>query len=166
MIAYTDTCFWNHVKEIFDSLSIDLRIPLFEIKCGMTKAVEEEIIFHRLDSFVPINQMFKIPVSEQEINDFLRKYPSLSEFDYPDQTLIVVGRRDNAIILTDDGELFIQCQALNIYVLLLPQFLLFLVNKSIFKKTEVYRCIRFWEENGRYKARDLKKWSKILAEIT
>lgn len=165
MIAYTDTCFWNHVKEIKDYLSIDLRIQISEIKWGTTNAVEEELIHHKLDSFVPKDQMFKIPVSESEITYFEKKYPSLNEFDYADQTLIVVGKRDNAIILTDDGDLFIQCQALNISVLLLPQFLLFLVRKSILKKNEAHRCIRFWEENGRYKARDLKKWSRILAEI-
>ena len=165
MIAYTDTCFWSHTKEIYDSLSLDIRLLLSEFKWGMTNAVEQEIIYHKLDKFLPNDQMLKIPITESEIDHFIGKYPSLSEFDLADQTLIVVGKRDEGIILTDDGDLFVQCQIFNIKALLLPQFLLFLVQNGNLKKTEVYRCIRFWEQKHRYKVRDLKKWSKILSEI-
>lgn len=154
-----------HLKELYESLKLDLR-PLFsDFRWGITAEIEKELEHYQLGSFFSWRQGYQVPVSEQEIDHFQQMFPTIKEYDLADQTLLIVGKRDHAIILTDDGGLYLECQAMGIRTLLLAQFLLALARDGALEKSEVYRALRFWESVGRYPKREIKKWYKILAEI-
>jgi hypothetical protein len=165
VLLLIDTCFWNHSKEVQEAGIWDLRDLLPKFRWGYTNAVLEEIQHHKLDSFVPVGRAMLIPANADEIDSLKRFDPVLSEFDLADQSLLVAGRREQGLVLTDDGPLELECIALGIATFRLPGFMLKLIQDDLLKKTVFNRCLRLWEEAGRYRKIDMKKWYAALQSI-
>jgi len=165
MFLLTDTCFWTHLKELSDNVDIDLRPVLNKFRWGFTDEVQTELSHQKLFPFVPVDQAFIVPIVEDELLFFKKKAPLIEEFDLADQTLIVSAERDNSIVLTDDGELFMQLLAMNLEAFSLPLFCLAMVKWDIIEKRVVSRALRYWEEKGRYVIKDIKKGKIILQQI-
>lgn len=165
MLFLTDTCFWSHVKELYDDETIDLRPTLNLFRWGITEAVKSEINRRQLGHFIPFDKATLITLSEEELNVTRKQVQTLSEFDLADQTLIVAGLRDKSVVLTDDGELYMECIVLNIDTMLLPQFCLSLVKNGAMDKTIIFKALRFWESTGKYSKKFIKKWKETLREI-
>ena len=141
-IFLVDTCFLSHVRELYIELKYDLRPIINIFRWGFTDEVRFELEHRGMItqgvSFICSKDAFRIPVREEEIGKARAKYPTISHFDLADQTLIIAGLRDNCVILTDDGELFLECLALGIQVLRLPHFFLFLVKNYFIDKYKVF----------------------------
>jgi hypothetical protein len=165
VLLLIDTCFWNHSKEVHEAGIWDFREMLPRFRWGYTSAVLEEIKHHKLDSFVPVGRAMLIPATADEIDSLKRFDPVLSEFDFADQSLLVAGRREQGLVLTDDGPLELECIALDIATFRLPGFMLKLVQDGLLIKTIFNRCLRLWEETGRYRKGDMKKWHAALQRI-
>ncbi len=165
MFLLTDTCFWTHLKDLSENVDIDLKPILNKFRWGFTEEVQTELSRQKLFPFVPVDQAFIVPINEQELSRLRKKAPLIEEFDLADQTLIVSAERDNSIVLTDDGELFMQLLALNMKTLSLPLFCLALVKWDFIEKRVVSRALRYWEDTGRYASKDIKKWKTILQQI-
>ena len=165
MIFLTDTCFWTHLFDLSSYGKIDLREYLEHFKWGLTEEVLNEIILEKIESFFPKSDSFIIPLNEKERINFLSKYPFLSEFDIADQTLAAAAHRDKLTILTDDGSLFMESQAMGISTLKLPHFCLLLTQKGLMKKNVMYRIMKYWKTINRYSKQDLKKWDSTLHDI-
>ncbi len=165
MMLITDTCFWMHVREIHEGLGFDLRPVLNKVRWGLTAEVKEEIKERRAVDFIPEGQGFLIPVSNDELEGFSRRSPTIKEFDLADQTLIVVATRDRGIVLTDDGGLYIECQGLGIDVLMLPQLCVSLARSGQLDKNDVYKMLRFWEQKGRFPKQFIKELKVDLQAI-
>ena len=165
VLLLIDTCFWNHCKEVQEAGIWDLRDLLPRFRWGYTSAVLEEIKHYGLDGFVPIDRAMLIPATADEIDSLKRFDPVLSEFDLADQSLLVAGRREKGLVLTDDGPLELECMALDVATFRLPAFMLKLIQDGFLDKTILSRCLRSWEQTGRYRKVDLKKWHAALQAI-
>jgi hypothetical protein len=165
MMLITDTCFWMHLREIHEGLGVDLRLVLNKVRWGLTDEVKEEIKERRAADFIPEGQGFLIPVSDDEMEAFCKRSPTIKQFDLADQTLIVVATRDHGIVLTDDGGLYIECQGLGIDVLMLPQLCINLARNGQLDKNDVYKMLRFWEQKGRFPKKFIKELKSELQAI-
>jgi hypothetical protein len=165
MMLITDTCFWMHLRELHEGLSVDLRPVLNRVRWGITADVKEEIKERRAADFIPEGQGFLIPVSDDEMKAISKRSPTITQLDLADQTLIVVATRDHGIVLTDDGGLYIECQGLGIDVLMLPQLCINLARSGQLDKNEVYKMLRFWEQKGRFPKKFIKELKSELQAI-
>ncbi len=161
----TDTCFWLHSFELFTNKIIDIRPIFTDFNWGITSEVRKELINFENEGFLNFDNIDIIPVSNDEILRFQKKYPTISHFDIADQTLIVVALREPCVILTDDGGLLMESQALQIKALFLPQFLLNLVKYGNVPKNTYYKCLRYWEKTDSYPKKQLKIWKAKLQII-
>ncbi|MEX2717242.1 MAG: hypothetical protein Q6353_004975 [Candidatus Sigynarchaeum springense] len=165
ILLLIDTCFWNHCKEVQEAGIWDARDLLPKFRWGYTSAILEEIKHHKLDDFVPVDRAMLVPANADEIDTLKRFDPVISEFDLADQSLLVAGRRERGLVLTDDGPLELECMALDIATFRLPTFMLKLIQDGLLNKTIFNRCWRLWDEARRYRKVDLKKWHAALQLI-
>ncbi|NMC04667.1 MAG: hypothetical protein GYA24_05615 [Candidatus Lokiarchaeota archaeon] len=165
MMFITDTCFWMHVRELFTELGIDLRPLLCKVRWGVTEQVKKEIEARRATSFFPETEGFLIPVSDDELDAFQKRTPTISQFDEADQTLILVAVRDHGIVLTDDGAVYIECQCMGVDVMMLPQLCIGLAKDGQLDKNDVYKMLRSWDENGRFAKKFIKELKADLQTI-
>jgi hypothetical protein len=153
------------VKELAVENVTDLRPQLYLFRIGMTEEVWKEIVHFQLAEFTSKEELYIAPISSLEIEQALTKFPTLQIFDLADQTLIMAAIRDQGVILTDDGDLFLEAQAMGIQVLRLPMFCLELARNTDFPKRTVHQCLKYWEEHGSYEKRAIKRWKIELRAI-
>ena len=164
MLILSDTCFWTHSIRIFQEKILDVRPILLNFDLYTTDRVLEEVYNYKLENFVPLNETTIIPIFDEDFGE----YPELSGMDIQDGSLVIAYdqiENEDPLILTDDGELYEECIQTNRDVFLLPLFLLFMVEKKYLSKKKMAQCLRFWEKNGKYKKRDIKKWKLELQMI-
>jgi len=165
MFLLLDTCFCLHCEELYSNNIFDIRPLLKNFFLATTEAVKEELIHYKLNKFLPISEFVLFPLEFEDILKIKDDNALVNELDNADQTLWIVGennKKDEIIILTDDGALLIECQIANIQALRLPSFLLFLLRNEEISKNDVYKCLRFWSKVGRYSQHDLKHWKQDL----
>ncbi|MHA1617763.1 MAG: hypothetical protein ACTSVZ_00665 [Promethearchaeota archaeon] len=139
---------------------------LKNVKWGYTSEIKEEYLNYNLQKFIPINEGFQVPASEQELRLFQDQHPFIHQYDLPDQTLALCTYRDNSILLTDDGGLLMEIEELGLKGFLLPTFSLFMVKAGMMKKNIFAKMVKFWEIMGSYSSQHLKRWKQELQEIT
>ena len=161
----TDTCFWLHSFELFTNKIIDIRSVFNDFQWGITSEIRKELINFENEGFLNYDNIDIVPVSDDEILRIQKIYPTTSHFDIADQTLIVAALREPCVILTDDGGLLMESQALQIKALFLPQFLLSLVKEGVVSKNTYYQCLRYWEKTKSYPKKQLKIWKAKLQII-
>lgn len=165
MLFLIDTCFWNHISFLYDQNILDLRQVLENFRLGLTNLVKTEIKRYQLHKFVPLEQILIIPIEE---SDFTKKYKDITYLDKEDQSLIIAYdkfKKENPLILTDDGGLFSECLQTNRTALLLPLFILSLVRQNLLSKNKAAKCLRFWEKTGAYKRKEIKIWKLELQKV-
>ncbi len=165
MLFLTDTCFWLHLQDLAVHGNLDFRPYLSPYRWGITPQVLQEIEWHQLDPFFPRAEAFVVPLTQGEIEAGQKRYPTIVNLDLADQTLFFAAIRDESILLTDDGDLYLESQGSNVEVLLLPQFCLRLAREGDIDKSEVYRAIRYWEQRRLFRQKEIKKWKAELAQI-
>jgi hypothetical protein len=165
MIILIDACFWSHSKQLFDANILDIRKYILAFRWGYTLAVQQEIEHFELDDFIRADNAIMFPVSASERQHTFKLAPSITELDDADQELIIACRRERGLILSDDGEFLMECAALGLPTISLPVFLLKLVENGDMDKRTVSRCLKFWEENHRFKLKQLAWWKKELQSI-
>ncbi len=131
-----------------------------KFRWGITPDIQEELDHFKVFEFFPITSAYIIPVSNNEIATTLANHPILRNFDQADQSLIIAAIREDGIILTDDGDLLMECIALGLHAMSLPVFCIGLVKSELLSKTECYHLLMFWETHHRYAKKDLKRWKK------
>ena len=164
MLLLVDTCFWNHNLDLFKSKIFDIRPILFDHTIVLTEEVKKEIIHYKIDIFVPLNQIYILPISKDEFD----KYSDLDYLDDADRTLIIAYDKklqDFPFILTDDEEFLEECLQTNKRVMNLPQFMLELVREDLVKKNTVAKCLKFWTKRKTHKKKEIKKWKLELQNI-
>ena len=168
MFLLLDTCFCLHCEELYRNNIFDIRPLLKKFFLATTEAVKEELIHYKLNKFLPIGEFVIFPLESEDITEAKDKNTLLKELDNADQTLWIVGeknKKDEIIILTDDGGLLIECQIANSQSLRLPSFLLFLLRNEEISKNDVHKCLRFWSKVGRYSQQDIKHWKQDLIQF-
>ena len=158
MFFIIDTCFWLHVKEIYLKLNIDLRTIICRFKWGFPESIVKELEHYQELSWIPMDSAYIFPISEAEYDQAIQKYPFLTVLDRPDQEIILISHREDAIILSDDGEINITAKILQIKSFPLPYFLLFLKHHHYCDKTIINSIFRFWMKIHRYGERNLSRW--------
>ncbi|WP_457556950.1 hypothetical protein [Candidatus Harpocratesius sp.] len=166
MLFLIDTCFWLHIQHILLEIKIDLRDVLRHFRWGYTKQIVEEYHNYHLQKFIPIEDGFRIPLSQKEIISFQKQFPFINEFDLPDQTLAFCAKRDGAILLSDDGGLLMEIKSWGLVGFRLPSFCIWLIQSGYIRKNIGAQLLRFWEKNGLYQKREIKRWKKALQHIT
>jgi hypothetical protein len=165
MLFATDSCFWEHFERVFFLIQWDIRPIMEKYLWGITTEVQKELIHFDLTSFVPLNEAQLIPVNSKELKLFLEKNSFIEEYDIADQTLLYSCIRDGNQLLTDDGGLFLEAQALKIEVFNLPLFSLYLVRDELLSKKQAYRLLHHWEEQKCYPQRKIKRYFEVLKLI-
>jgi len=166
MLLLMDTCAWSHSEILETEHIFDIRPFLGKFRVGATEEILKELKYYRLHIFVSLQDLFLVPLSSSEWEQALQKYPTLEALDKADQSLVIAALRDKSLLVTDDGDLFLESQALGVDIFRLPAFLLKLARQVNLSKTTVYKCLRFWEERGSYKKRDISRWKTDLQSIT
>jgi len=165
MLFLIDTCFWLHVQRVFQETPIDLR-PFFEhVRWGYTMQVLEEYRHYGLHHFISFDAGYRIPLTDEELNKYQQKYPFISHFDVPDQTLAFCGIRDSEPILTDDGGIYIEMKSLRQKAYILPTFCLWMTQIALLKKKTCAQLLRFWEAYGLYEKQKIKRWKRELQRM-
>ncbi|MHA1521549.1 MAG: hypothetical protein ACTSRK_15315 [Promethearchaeota archaeon] len=158
-----------HFRELADENIFDIRPILNRFHLGTTIVVKEEMEHYKLDSFLNILDWHIIDISHT-VNQKQQVTPSfLQKLDKQDQSLWVAARhfqKEGYLILTDDGELFMECQTSGIPALRSPDFLLLLVQESSIKKNTMVKCLRYWVKTGRFKRQELNRWKMELNKIS
>jgi hypothetical protein len=165
MLLLIDACFWSHCRELHDAKIWDLRDILQSFSWGYTKQVFQEINDHQLDDYVPDNAGMIIEVRKVEMEQLYAMDPIAATFDEADQSLIVIGKREDGLVLTDDWVLAEECKGLNVSALRLPEFMLNLVAIGIIEKTILYRALRFWDSKGRFQTKEIRRLKKFLQAL-
>jgi hypothetical protein len=165
LILLTDTCFWSHTKSLHDGGILDAREYVDTFRWGYTPAVQKEIRHFQLDDFARADKAIVFPVSKEERQALAKRSPSAAELDDADQELIITCQREQGIIISDDSEFLMECASLGVQAISLPVFFLKLVEAGEIDKRSVARCFKFWEDQRRYKVKQLARWRKELQEI-
>jgi rRNA-processing protein FCF1 len=162
MILLADTCFLSHMRNLSEDHIYDFHELWVNFRWGITPDIQKELEHFNIFDFFSKHDAYIIPVSNKEIANTLTRYPLLTHFDRADQSLITVALREDCIILTDDGDLLIECITMGIQAMSLPVFCLDLVKNELLSKTECYHLLKFWENHHSYTKKDLKQWKKTL----
>jgi predicted nuclease of predicted toxin-antitoxin system len=153
------------MKDITESQIYDFRQLWGKFRWGITPDIQRELDHHKIFDFFPLSDAYIIPATNSEIEHNINQFPTLSHFDRADQSIITAAIRENGIILTDDGDLLIECITLGIHAMSLPVFCLDLVKNSELSKRECYHLLIFWETHHRYAKKDLKRWKTQLQSL-
>lgn len=162
MILLADTCFLSHMRDLAEDHIYDFHELWASFRWGITLAIQNEVEHFNIFDFFSKAEAYIVPVSNNEIANTLTRYPILTHFDRADQSLITVALREDGIILTDDGDLLMECIAMGLQAMSLPVFCLDLVKSDLLSKTECYHLLKFWEIHHRYAKKDLNRWKKQL----
>ncbi len=149
-----DTCVLRRIRDIFERIHLDLRDILYQFKWIFTDELEIEYKNYQLDDFFEITGIY-VPLSESERISFIDKY-LLDTFDPADQDLLLLGLRDEIVIVTDDRDLFLQGSALNLQIFFLWTFMFKLVDTKLLTKNNLHKCYKVWEKDRRYSKQTLK----------
>ncbi|MHA1673661.1 MAG: hypothetical protein ACTSYI_08530 [Promethearchaeota archaeon] len=166
MFFLIDTCFWLHIQHIHVKLKIDLREVLQHFRWGYTKQIKDEYSNYHLQTFIPVESGFLVPISQQEIEFYQNLYPLIHNLDLPDQTLAFCAKRDGVIALTDDGGLFSEIKSWGLEGFRLPAFCLWLITSGLMRKNTGYKMLRLWEAEGLYEKQEINRWKKELRQIS
>lgn len=131
-----------------------MRNIIYRFKWIVTEALEFEYVNYQLDDFFDINGIF-VPLAKDERTSFIDKY-LLQSFDSADQDLLLLGLRDDIVIVTDDRDLFLQGSALNLQIFFLWTFMFKLVDTQLLTKKNLHNCCKLWEKDRRYSKKTLK----------
>jgi len=162
VILLPDTCFLSHIRLLAEDNIYDFRKLWTKFRWGITPDIQKELKHFNLFAFFPKFDPYIIPISNDEISDLCIQFPTLTHFDRADQSLIAVALREDAIILTDDGDLLMECITIGITAMSLPVFCLNLVKNNLMSKTECYHLLKFWELHHHYTKKELKRWKNQL----
>lgn len=162
MLLLADTCFLNHMRDIAEAKVYDFSEIWAKFRWGITPDIVKELDYYNIFEFFPKTNAYIIPIGDDEITNTLTQYPILSHFDQADQSLITAAIQENSIILTDDGDLLMECITMGLLAMSLPVFCLDLVKSELLTKRECYQLLIFWETHHRYAKKDLKRWKKSL----
>ncbi len=125
---------------------------------GFTDELEKEYLNYGFDSKI-IKFTFKVLISEQERKEYIIKF-NLETLDPADQVLFITGIRDGSMIISNDRDLLLQCQAYNIEAHYLWSFLSNLVSIGIMKKNTFYKCYHYWDVKKRFDKKTLNRIKK------
>ena len=157
-----------HGRELFQNLRIsnlDIRVILSKMRWGVSRDVLNEIQHLKIEPFFPTLDAYIVPLTSNEITTFQKRLPSIKYLDSADISLLTIALRDGDVVLSDDGGLIAECDALHIPYFKLPTFLLNLVVNNQLSKRDAYRAYRFWEKEGRYNLQEIKKVKEALQKL-
>jgi rRNA-processing protein FCF1 len=160
MYFITDTCFWSHLKELEIRTNVNLRELINQFRWGFPQSVIEELSARSILEWINLEEAYIYPLSKKEQEIAIKKYPFLKDFDYADQEVIFIAKRDNSIILTDDGGLASTALSMGIDFLRVPDFILFLFQNSFIDKHIYSHIFKQISKMKRYKEKELKRWKK------
>ena len=153
------------MQDITEAQIFDFRQLWVKFRWGITTDIQKESDHFKILDFFPRVDAYLIPVNSSEIDIILNQFPTLSHFDRADQSLLTAAIREKGIVLTDDGDLLIECITLGIHAMSLPVFCLDLVKSGELSKREYYHLHVFWETHHRYAKKDLKRWKTQLQHL-
>ncbi len=163
-LIYFDTCSLRNIEALKNSVNVDLYPLLSQFRIGITSDLEFEYKNYKVE-LNEINFDFYAKLRTEEIDDYKKKF-HLAEFDDADISLFIMGKRDNSTIITDDRPLFFQSISCKLDVFLFPNYLLAMVDQGLLKKTMFFKCLRYWEEIGRYSKQILKELKQSIHSIS
>ncbi len=70
------------------------------------------------------------------------------------------------MLLSDDGGLLMEIKSWGLTGFRLPSFSIWLVQSGFVRKNTGAQMLRFWEKNGLYEKREIKRWKSELQHIT
>lgn len=158
-----DTCALKDIFNIEKVEKIDLFSILNRFRIGYTDELEKEYLNYGFDS-KKINYIFKVLISEQERQDYISKF-NLETLDPADQDLFITGIRDGSMVISNDRDLILQCQAYNIEAYYLWSFLSNLVTMELMKKNTYYKCYHYWDVKKRFDKKTLNRIKKIFHNL-
>lgn len=168
MLLLLDTCFCSHCEELFLNDIFDIRPLLLKFKIAITNYGKKELMHFGLNKFLNLEDILIIDTETLNLEIYRKNNEFIDALDKPDQLLWIIAyknKEEDYIVLTDDGELLLNCQISKLSAMRLPTFLIFLGKLNYLSKNQIAKCLKFWEKIGRFKKQELKKWNYELQQM-
>ncbi|UYP47532.1 hypothetical protein NEF87_003817 [Candidatus Lokiarchaeum ossiferum] len=162
MLLFLDTCALLEINRLTKEEKIHFEQNLEAFRIGVTAELLKEYHHYQLNSLIQID--FTVEISEEERQKYVNQY-LLHHLDQADQELFITGHRDLSVIISNDRDLILQCQAHQINCDYLWSFLLGLVRADLLSKNIFYKCFHNWEQRKRYDKKVLAKIKQIYHSL-
>ncbi len=163
MLLFFDTCALLDINSLIEQEKIDFTELLTPFRLGISHELDKEYENYHLKSLLQID--FTINIRPEERTTYANKY-LLTHLDAADQELFITGLRDASIIISNDRDLILQCQAYQIECHTLWSFLVALVRSNLMPKKTFYKCLHHWQITKRYSKVVLKKIKQIYHTLS
>jgi hypothetical protein len=139
-----------NARELSEETGIDIRPRLTQFRLGYTIDLLHEYQYFHVDNFLPLDEMYQVPVTESRMERFLQKYPFLDYLDRADQSLLAGAIENHCLLLSDDRGIIMEANAMHLIVFMLPQFALRQVKEGFLTKNEFAKASKFWKTRKLY----------------
>ncbi|NVM01352.1 MAG: hypothetical protein HWN67_03395 [Candidatus Helarchaeota archaeon] len=152
-----DTCSWLKIRYLEESGVLRIKDLIYESDLWTTHELAKEYEYY-LKDYLDLKRFSIQSLKFQKLEKFIDK-----ELDPADLSIIEFGRKnDKALIISDDGAELVILNLFHLKAFQLSEFILFLVNQNILKKTEAINSIKHLRKWRNIKE---KKKKKLLREI-
>jgi len=153
-----DICSWLKIQLIKDSLDLDLRDIFKKFNIVLTHELNEELNYY-LGEFIDTKVFPIFPI----YTDKRKKYERLG-FDLADASIICFAKKNNCIIITEDGALLSFLLNLNMKPVQVSEFFLSLLHLNILDKRTALNLIKFLRDRKNIKEKKFNKLKNRLDE--
>lgn len=158
MQVIVDVTAWMQLNFLVKEKRFDLRPFLDKYDWIITPQIQSELKEYQLESFLPTLGEHRIDISDEEIQQEIKSFELEENIDWADFSCLILAKKQEAVILTDDGALFLYALYLKIPVIRLPHFLLKLVRDGILPRTDMSWILRFWENRQFYSKKEISRY--------
>ncbi|MHA1299668.1 MAG: hypothetical protein ACTSO9_09555 [Candidatus Helarchaeota archaeon] len=156
-----DTCSWLKIRYLEELNVIKLKDLIYESELWTTHELVKEYKYY-LKDFLELEKFSIQSVKFQKLEKFIDK-----ELDPADLSIIEFGRKNNdALIISDDGAELAILNLFHLKAFQLSEFIVFLVNQNILKKTEAINSIKHLRKWRNIKERKKKKLLSMINLIS
>jgi hypothetical protein len=156
-----DTCSWIKIQLLEEKNIISLKELLYESDLWATHELIEEYRYH-LPNFLDINKFSIKSVKIKTLQEYTEH-----ELDPADLSIIEFSRENpNVIAVSDDKPELTVLSIFKVQSYQLSEFLLILVQNSIFKKNNIIKAIKQLREWRNIRERKMKKLIEMINLIS
>ena len=124
MSMMIDLSAWMHIFTLIKDNRFDFRPLLQRYVVSYTAELQHELESNEYRNLWNKEQYELTIISEEKIVAYLSNNFALPEFDAINKSVIIAASETQALILTDDSKVFLQCLALELPVIRFPHFCL------------------------------------------
>ncbi len=165
MSMMIDLSAWMHIFTLIKDNRFDFRPLLQRYVVSYTAELQHELESNEYRNLWNKEQYELTIISEEKIVAYLSNNFALPEFDAINKSVIIAASETQALILTDDSKVFLQCLALELPVIRFPHFCLKLALDGEITWGDFSFLGLYWDQKNRYTKKEISSWQKARERI-